>query len=181
MRLGFDYMASLSWQSGLRHPTRGGLWFGSTYCTGRTRAPHHAACHTFTTCPKPLAGRCSWKSDPLKVQRIVLTALSAATYFTLLAQKRLVSEALSASIESFLGRACTWFPLALPAATTRAAKCGLTSDLLHDAGLIENGSRRYAIAFLTQGANAALRARGDKLVRELIQDLDRLIENNNTP
>jgi subtilisin family serine protease/peptidoglycan hydrolase-like protein with peptidoglycan-binding domain/3',5'-cyclic AMP phosphodiesterase CpdA len=177
MRLGFDYIASLVWQSGLRDPARGGEWIGSSYCSGRTKAPHNPRCHVFQECPGLPNGRFVWKTDPLGLRSIILNALSAATFFTLLAQGRLVSAAGSATIESFLVRACSWFPLAVPG--RRAAKCGLTSDLLHDAGLIEHDNRRYAIAFLTRGANAALRAQNDKLVIELIQDLDGLIKNNN--
>src|SRR5262245_29038694 len=31
LRLGFEFIASVLFQSGLRHPTRGGLWFGNTF------------------------------------------------------------------------------------------------------------------------------------------------------
>ena len=179
MRIGFDYVASVMWQSGLRHPSRAGLWLGSTYCTGRTKAPANRNCHDFRLCPKLRRGRFVWKSDPLGLRSIVLNALSAATFMTLLAQGRLVAKAPSDTIERFLARACTWFPMALPNATVRAAKCGLTSNLLHDVGLIENGGRRYAVAYLTQGANKVLRANADKLLMELIKDLDQLIAANN--
>jgi hypothetical protein len=30
LRLGFEYIGSVAWQSGLRHPKRGGIWYGST-------------------------------------------------------------------------------------------------------------------------------------------------------
>jgi hypothetical protein len=177
LRLGFEYIASVLWQSGLHHPTRQGLWLGSTFCTGRRNVRPDPRCHFVTNggCGKG-ADRVVWQKDPLKMQRVVLTALSVATFFTLLAQKRLVTGYLSSEIEALLRTACTWIPSALPSATIRAAKCGLTTDLTHDAAIIENGTRRYVLVYLTQGANMP-----DTLRDQLVGDLDTLIRNNNPP
>jgi hypothetical protein len=115
-----------------------------------------------------------WVKDPLKVHRNVLTALSVATFFTLLGQGRLVTESLSTEIEGLLRNACSFIRRALPTATIRAAKCGLAGALMHDGALIKNGRRLYVMVFLTANANMS------KIRRErLIKDLDRLIESNN--
>jgi V8-like Glu-specific endopeptidase len=61
------FIGSVAWQSGLYHPMRSGLWLRSSYCDKGT-----------------------WAS-PVKTPWVHnVTALSAATYFTLLAQGRLV-------------------------------------------------------------------------------------------
>ena len=175
LRVGFDYMASVLVQSGLRHPHREGLWVGGTFCTGPRTAKHDPRCHTVSAagCPKG-QDRVIWAKDPLKIHRNVLTALSVATFFTLLAQGRLVTESLSTEIERLLKNACSFIRRALPTATIRAAKCGLAGALMHDGALIKNGRRLYVMVFLTANANLSENRR-----ERLIKDLDRLIESNN--
>jgi hypothetical protein len=177
LSLGFEYMASVLLQSGLRHPAREGLWAGGTFCTGRRTARPDRRCHAVSTagCPKG-EDRVIWTKDPLQVQRIVLTALSVATFFTLLAQGRLVTEPLSMEIEGMLKNACSFIGQALPTGMIRASKCGLAGQLMHDGALIANGQRRYVMVFLTLNANLSKTLRG-----QLISDLDRLIESNNRP
>lgn len=175
MRLSFEYIGSLMWQSGLRHPQRAGLWFGSTFCTGSRTAKLDAKCHVISTAGCASGQhRVVWSKDPLNIRRIVLTAQSVASFFTLLAQGRLVNPALSTEIEGLLRLACSFIREAMPGANVRATKCGLTSALLHDGALVENGTRRYVIVFLTENAGMPKATR----IR-LINDLDTLIKNNN--
>jgi hypothetical protein len=101
---------------------------------------------------------------------IVLTALSAATFMTLLAQRRLVTDTASTEIEALLNGGCGF--VNVPGVTRRATKCGLTKVLRHDAVLMEGSRRRYALAFLS--SNASWRDRG-----AFIADVDRLIRDNN--
>ncbi len=165
MRIGFEYLASVLWQSGLRHPTRNGLWVGNTFMNVSITARAQAACHSGNN---PI----TWSKNPLGATGITLTGLSAATYFTLLAQRRLVNDAGSRQIETLLASGCRF--ISLSGATIRASKCGLTSSVRHDAALIENGTRRYVVVVLTKDAtwSTAVRAR-------FLDDLDTLIRNNN--
>jgi len=96
--LGYPYMASLAWQSGLRRPNTGGLWLGGDYgtldeCLSRVRR--------WTPLPN---GRSRpeatwpivWAANPLRGSFLhECNAQSVATYFTLLAQGRLASPSLS--------------------------------------------------------------------------------------
>lgn len=165
MRLGFEYIASLLWQSGLRHPTRAGLWLGNLFKDVSITARANPACHAGTN---PI----SWSKNPLGATGITLTALSAATFMTLLAQGRLVDPATSTRMETLLGSGCTF--VSIPGATIRATKCGLTSSVRHDAALVENGARRYVLVVLTKNSpwSASVRDR-------FIRDLDKLIKDNN--
>jgi len=171
LNIGFEYVASLMWQSGLRHPTVGGLWYSNSY-QGGTAVKVDKACHTSGT-----NGAVVWAKDPLKVGGIMLTARSVATFFTLLAQRRLADEATSIAIEGFLKRACALFDLlktTLPSGAVRATKCGATSTHLHDAALIEHDKVRYVMVYLTQNL-----AMSQPLRTRLIKGLDQLIVANN--
>lgn len=151
--VGFPYIGSLAWQSGLFHPIRGGLWLTTSY------------------------GKGDWSSNPVKgVSSANLTALSAATYFTLLAQGRLVDDAGSTDIKNVLRHGCTTslFP---PGLGVKAAKCGIFNSYLHDCVLIDRGSVRYVVAGVT-------RTHGSELSKytQLFEELDKLIvRNNQTP
>lgn len=171
-RVGFEYIASVLWSSGLHHPGRKGLWLGSTYCTEPRKARHDPHCHVVAPCTK--LNRVIWVHDPLNVKRIVLTALSVATFFTLLAQERLVNVSLSREMETLLVRGCTLFSPPSPAATIRATKCGVVEDIWHVAALIENGTRRYVVVFLTKNAHMSFPRSS-----QLLQELDQLIKDNN--
>lgn len=182
--VGFPYIASLMWQSGLRHPSRGGLWLTSNYASG---AP-------WTRPSKP---------PPAPVYGHNATALSLVTFFSLLAQDRLVTTGLPRTIKTALSTA-SWFTDTLPSASV-ASKVGLLLKCLqhgpklkngkpvlnknnqpvmeckqweathvHEAGLIENGSLRYAVAIMTTGIPA-----GVNLLKTLVGELDTLIRNNN--
>ncbi len=173
LRLGFEYIASVTWQSGLRHPTREGLWIGNTYTNASFSAKSNPACHSGTN-PIFWNGRSS--KNPLRNTLIALTALSAGTFFTMLAQRRLVNKSASAEMERLLATGCDFVP-SLPGVTVRASKCGLvvlpkTASVQHDAALLEASDRRYVLAVLT--TNPSWSARED-----FIKDLDRLIRVNN--
>lgn len=182
--VGFHFIASLMWQSGLRHPTRGGLWLTSNYDGGmRWRKPSMPL-------PTPVYGHNA-------------TALSLATFFTLLAQDRLVKPSLPKSIKTTLSNA-SWFQDTLPSASI-ASKVGLLLECLrrgpkmrgslpvldknnipvlecketrathvHEAAFIENGKVRYAVAIMTTGIPT-----GISLLQNLIRELDSLIRSNN--
>jgi hypothetical protein len=152
--IGFPYLGSLAWQSGLFHPTRGGLWLTSAYGHGE-----------------------SWAANPIAgVNSANVTALSAAAYFTLLAQGRLVDDAASASMRIVLQRGCITglFPQAVGPV---ASKCGIYADYLHDCALVVRPPIRYVVVGLT-------RTRGPEYAKytRLFTELDNLIvRNNQTP
>jgi hypothetical protein len=92
LRLGFEYIASVAWQSALRHPKRGGIWYGSTYCQGGgLPAPINGACHQQVAqgsgCDTNQS-RVIWTRDPFGHRGVRGSALAYATYMTLLAQGR---------------------------------------------------------------------------------------------
>lgn len=98
--LGYPYIASLAWQSGLRHPTRKGLWLRRDYGT-------LAECQYREGRRTPLPGGkrrpeaewpSEWASSPLDTLPHECNALSVATYFTLLAQGRLVEPSSSKTL-----------------------------------------------------------------------------------
>ena len=174
---GFPYIGSLLWQSGLRHPTRGGLWLTSSY---NSRARWEPAA---LPPPRPIFGHTA-------------TALSMATYFTLLAQGRLVNSSTSLEIKSALSTASWWRPKLgsgpLPDSAKIASKVGLLllctrrdpknekkcvasiATHVHEAGLIENGRFRYAVAITTVGI-----PEGVDVLTKLITEIDALIRANN--
>jgi hypothetical protein len=168
LRIGFEYIASVLWQSGLRHPTREGLWIGNAFKDVSITAKSNPACHTGKN---PIV----WANNPFAGSGIALTALSAATFFTLLAQQRLVNTTASTEMETLLGSGCAFIP-SISGVNIRATKCGLTSKVRHDAALLVGSNRRYVLAVLTlrDPPNWTPSTR-----EEFIKDLDRLIKANN--
>ena len=149
VRVGFPYIASVTWQSGLFHPSRGGLWLTSSYGRGQSGSNPVKAAHTAN-----------------------LTALAAATYFTLLAQGRLVDDAASTEMKTTLRGGCVTG--VFPPLGAIASKCGIWSDYLHDCALVDRGSVRYVVAGLTK----TKRSEHSKYT-ELFNELDKLIVRNN--
>ncbi|UFS71441.1 hypothetical protein LPW11_04405 [Geomonas sp. RF6] len=186
-QVGFSYIASVMWQSGLRHQTRGGLWLWGGYCctnkdfVRRLLTPDLSSLECVTGGRAGLSFR--WKGNAMKEPKPVFphnaTALSVATYFALLRQGRLVDDASSASIVKTLQDACSFFwdgqfgGLVINPPPT---KCGLTSSLTHDGILVKRtvGGKTitYAAAALTVGAS-------DFPFRELLVDLDKLVRDKN--
>ena len=141
LALGFEYIGSVALQSGLYDPRHGGLWLNAAY-------------------GKPAV---SWTTTPFpRLARHNATALSVATFFTLLAQGRLADQRTSNAIARVLkGTKCFDGGLLdgihpLPGAVLPSAnKCGLLKPAFHDAVLVERqvpGGRRlqYVIAVLTK-------------------------------
>ncbi len=149
-KVGFPYIASVTWQSGLYHPASGGLWLTSSYGYG------------------------SWGANPVAgVQSANLTALSAATYFTLLAQGRLTDSAASSAMIRVLRGGCITkhFPSGLGVV---ASKCGVYGGHWHDCALIARSGIRYAVAGLSK-----LKYKEEAQYTQLFQELDQLIVRNN--
>ena len=174
-KIGFPYIASLMWRSGLRHPSRGGLWLLWNFDDKRPQ---------------------QWDSpvrpSPGPVFPHTATALSLATFFTLMAQGRLASKASSEEMKRRLTE--TWYQGVLPAATF-SAKVGLLHNekcvrweikdgkrvcaerevsAAHEADYIENGRFRYTVTIMTVGIPD-----GIGVLRRLIVELDSLIQKNN--
>lgn len=83
VQLGFEYIGSVALQSGLFDEAQGGLWLNAAYNTPAI----------------------TWTSSPFPgLQRHNATALATATFFTLLAQGRLVNQATSREIGNTLAR-----------------------------------------------------------------------------
>jgi hypothetical protein len=172
-QIGYPYIGSVTWQSGLRHPARGGLWLSSAYATNVA----------------------SWTGNPLRGPTPMfghnVTALSVATFFTLLTQRRLIDDMSSQEIQAALSSGCTTnlFPDSIP---VLAAKCGLLGPaqgrlngygckatstslyVLHINVLVEHDGLRYALSVLCYQK----REESGQLA-QLIEALDRLIANNN--
>lgn len=172
-QIGYPYIGSVTWQSGLRHPARGGLWLSSAYA-------------------KSVA---SWAGNPLRGPTPMfghnVTALSVATFLTLLAQRKLIDDASSQEIQAALRSGCitNLFPSSIP---VLAAKCGLLSaaqgrlngygctatsaslHVLHINVLVEHDGLRYALSVLCYPK----REESGQLT-QLIRALDGLIANNN--
>jgi len=117
--LGFEYIGSVALQSGLFDEKHGGLWLRAAY-------------------EKPAL---TWWGSPFPtLPRHSATAYAAATFFTLLAQGRLVNQASSNEIANVLkSRQCMENGLLagvkqLPGAPPASAnKCGLVRPRYHDA------------------------------------------------
>jgi hypothetical protein len=182
-QLGFPYIASVMWQSGLRHPTRGGLWLWGGYCCADKNGIKRLLNLDMKAikCTGGLSFR--WKENPVQQPKPVFlhnaTALSVATYFTLLAQGRLVNDQESKKIAITLQDACSFFwdtqlgGLSLDPPPT---KCGIFGNLKHDSILIKRieGGKEicYAAVALTIGAL-------DFPFKDFLKDLDKLIQDKN--
>jgi hypothetical protein len=151
-KVGFPYIGSVAWQSGLFHPTRGGLWLKAAFCR-----------------------QGSWASPVKSPHALNASALSAATYFTLLAQGRLVDDPSSGEIKDALKHGCV--TSLLPPLPVVASKCGIASGHVHDCAWIEDADVRYVIAVMSRLSTNAHARQYTKLCKEL----DKLIRENNNP
>jgi hypothetical protein len=180
--LGFRFMASALWQSGLFDCHRGGLWLGATYgaCRGVSRR--------------------SWHTDPIGNTSHGATARAVAAYFTLLVQKRLIDSASSLGIIANLIRnrvhCRSFFEEGLRAAgkfvsdasnpsasDLTVSKIGIYHssngpEYYHEGAAINrrhNGrTLRYIVVILAR-ANPAKQRIGHRILYDLIQHLDELV------
>jgi len=162
--LGFPYIASALWQSGLYDCRRGGIWLGGLY----------DGCKTL------------WHLDPIGSQCHGVTALSVATFFTLLAQGRLIDDYSSQKIKDILimqpDRCGSRFKVGLAdagrfAATDRIySKIGVYGAYSHEGALIDRVSigKKYAAVVLTISNGGD----GGMVRQKLIEHLDELIKTN---
>jgi hypothetical protein len=177
LRIGFEYIASVVWNSGLYHPERKGLWIGNTFAAAPPPANLNPACHKQNE-----KGVTFWAKNPFGYNS--QTALSAVTFFTLLAQRRLVNERASEDMEALLKQACSMFSPP-PGVIVRATKCGLLEfNTRHFMALMEGPGRCYAFAILTTDPYFKPPPLVKKPVQwsahnKLIADLDKLIQENN--
>lgn len=183
IRLGFEYINSVMWQSGLRHSEKAGLWVRNSYQQTKILPKLDRKCHY--KIPEGKVERVVWYDDPTEDPGFRLTALSVVTFFTLLAQRRLVNKDASEKMEALLKKGCR-YPLnqfaPIPGMQIRATKCGLTSDVMHVAMLRESttGSRRYryALAVLVLRNNEP-KAKTMSFLHSFVKDMDKLIRENN--
>lgn len=154
VRVGFPYIHSITFQSGLFHPTRGGLWLTTSYRQGKSG------------------------SNPVKAKyNANVTALSAATFFTLLAQRRMIDPATSADIQRSLFDGGCITRLITPLSSTLggvAAKCGVYRDYWHDCVLVDRADARYVVIVLTRTKKSE-----EGKYMQLVNELDKLIVRNN--
>jgi hypothetical protein len=159
VNVGFEYIGSVALQSGLFDETQGGLWLNAAYQTPAV---------TWTATPFP------------KLERHNVTALAAATFFTLLAQGRLASEAMSTKIGDILSSIVCMDNGVVEGIQalggvqdTPENKCGIVGPFLHDAfHLIRQASAGRRVEY----AAAVLTKHPPKIkLRALGRDLDALI------
>jgi hypothetical protein len=199
-KLGFSYIASVLWQSGLFNPSRSGLWLSTEYPTTRDgkvckRNDNKVECDTFRmpSPSQPVIVRTSPLTTGLNV-----TALSAAVFFTLMAQGRLVNDKISLEILKELQPACTFFgggqltcSKFRPPSKCGCSALGCNGGNVHDVILIERDVKassprcestgkviRYVAVLLTAGATG-LKAEAEKLFEQFLIDLDALIQQKN--
>jgi hypothetical protein len=187
-KLGFPYLSSITWQSGLFHKKRGGLWLDWNYgarpdCEKKCKdEADHVPCNDLFPTFKPTSTpvTLSPRLGVPKINHLNVTALSAATCFTLMAQGRLGGVATSKQISDVLKEACTLFKASRKDTTdddcrTRGytnpslhygkspTKCGLTTSPLvrHDCILVNRTVKskvrgdkklRYVVVLLTVDA-----------------------------
>jgi len=168
--LGLPYIGSVTWQSGLFDSIRGGLWLSAGYGTTEIDSGP-AACRL-------RSGNADWPGgDPAGADSSTrkflegphsATALSLATFYTLLAQNRLPY---STNIIGVLKRGCSVGKRGCPDRSLPdaeiIAKCGIFDPFVHDAGLVRRTGGLYAFAILDRSARLC--------TYKLLADLDKLI------
>lgn len=181
LQLGFNYIASVLWQSGLRHPTRGGLWLRGGYCCTNKAVKGWLQPDTkVIECSNKKELSVTWVKNPVwqpkEVFRHNITALSIATFFTLLAQGRLVDDQSSQEMKRVLEPGCS--PNfrntlnGLGGLSSSPAKCGVHNQHLHESMLVKRDRYCYVAVALTINAR-------DFPFDNLIKDLDELIQDKN--
>lgn len=176
-RLGYPYISSVLWQSGLFHLLTGGLWLRGHY--GLT-----ADCQRVCAKHGPLND----KTTPIVPSRTLaahnITAQSAAAFFTLLAQGRLVDPAISDEMRDTLHDACSFFDATQLSGWAGAipTKCGYSGSLVHDSIFVERnvtgGTLRYVVTLLTSGVTSS-KPEGMRIFTAFLKDADALVLANN--
>jgi hypothetical protein len=189
--LGTTYISSVLKQSGLYDCRLGGLWVGTTYANSQEI---RAECPPVGQINRQLRHR----TDPISNLYHSVTALSAASFFTLPAQDRLVDDAACQSMKLMLLQQKPGCPSRFEEGLNRAglpvdskkvfSKIGVLPSkvdcarpgagftcFIHEAALIERTPLRYAVSVLTEskpggGAN--------DLLIDIIAKLDELVRNN---
>lgn len=152
--LGFNYINSVLWQSGLFDPeTGGGLWIGKAYGGENDR----------------------WHRDPVANTSHGASALSLAMLLTELAQGDLIDEKSSREMLAILGSPGLHhkFVRGIERCDPEAVVCrksGTWSRWHGDAALIESERKRYAAVALVESGD------GNRLLEDLIVALDACIE-----
>ncbi|HEU0302636.1 MAG TPA: hypothetical protein VFR37_24460 [Longimicrobium sp.] len=178
-RVGHGFINSALWQAGLFHPRRGGLWTRTLYGTGGS------CCYPRDRLQKPVVTAPAPPSFKGSVPYQSVSALSLATFFTLMAQGRLASDAVSGRLRADLQPACSFFGgfhLSCKPTFTPPTKCGTWGGFVHDGILIQRptgsgcGGKqiRYVVALLTQGLSGA-----ETIFKPFLTDVDALILANN--
>jgi hypothetical protein len=168
--LGLPYIGSVAWQSGLFDNVRGGLWLSMGY--GKTVVESGPASCRLDSQNAGWPGRNPAAADSSTRKFVAgahsATALSLATFYTLLAQNRLPS---SMEIIDILKRGCWIGRDGCPSRSLEdaqiIAKCGYWGGYFHDAGLVLKTGTRYAFAIMDRS--------GEFCTYRLLADLDRLI------
>jgi hypothetical protein len=188
--LSFPYIGSVAVHSGLRHDKRGGFWISGSYDDPNPPKPPahpHCVARAWPDSPIPPADR-----SPR-----IITALSVATFYTLLAQHRLVNSADSQAIFKQLsigGPPHGGCNLIFKSAATNAdlhitvwdglsslgsfdkdrvaRKCGfIPGKCFHDTLLVERGKFRYVAVMLSRSSGFN--------PKELIIAFDQIIQARN--
>lgn len=147
-KVGFPYIASVLWQSGLYDPRLGGgLWVGKAYGGANDY----------------------WHRDPVANLSHGATAVSLARLLTLLAQDKLVDAKSSAEMREILGNPGLHhkFVRGLDSRpSTICRKSGSWSQWHGDAALVQRDDRRYVAVALCESDE------GQKILEGLILALD---------
>lgn len=186
--LGLGYVNSALWQAGLYDCRWGGIWLGAHFNEFDPRSAKWECDKD----PFNYKGNCTAEGchgDPKGGPNITVTALALATFFTLLAQDRLVDTYSSTMIRTVLANQpalCgSRFKEGLAnsgrfRATDRIySKIGVTGTTSHEGALIDRVSigKKYVAVVLTQSRPGNGRL-GSGVRQALIEHLDKLIATN---
>lgn len=125
IQIGFPFIGSVAWQSGLWEPlVRGGLWLSATFAS---KVGVHSGCPPPESCT---GVRRSWSRNPVRAPKPLFahnaTALAVATFYTLLSQYRLVDPPSSVQMMQLLADGCVSSPFKQGITKVAAAsKCGI--------------------------------------------------------
>jgi hypothetical protein len=185
--IGFPYISSVLWQSGLFHLKKSGLWLSAYY--PKLLDCNHCTCNGAHFC-KQFTSRSTAIWMPGQKFGFNVTALSTANFFTLMAQERLADRSTSLEIRQQLESACSLF-CDLSCSSRTSVKCGCSasgcfSGDVHTGILIERnlglecvGKQIRYVAVLLTNQVASTRAQIDTLFCEVLTDLDEIVQLSN--